>query len=67
MSNWLMQVLASEMSPKKVPSSATFFLIKMQQVKGLMSSEANEYWSMTIVYSYKGKLQESTIFLKKTY
>ena len=28
-----------------------FFLIKMRWVQGLMSSEANKYWGMTLIYN----------------
>ena len=44
----LIQVPASTMSPKQVPSAEHFFPIKMQWVQGLTSSEADKYWGMTV-------------------
>ena len=45
-----MQVLASAMSPEQAPSAEMFYLVKMQQVQGLMSSEVDEYQGMTVIY-----------------
>ena len=50
---WLTQVLASVLSPKLVLSAETFFFfIKMGQVWGLTSSEANKYWGMTAFFKH---------------
>ena len=39
----------SVMSPKQVLSAETFFLVKMQRIQGLMSSETTEYQGMTVL------------------
>ena len=39
--NQLKQVLASAVSPEQAWSAETFFLVKMQWVQGLVSSEAD--------------------------
>ena len=46
--SWLLQVLASAMSPEQVPSVKHVFLVKIWRVQGLISSEGNEYRAMTV-------------------
>ena len=47
--SWLIQIVASVTCPKQVPHVLKhFFLIKIWRVQGLMSSEAEAYWGMSV-------------------
>ena len=46
------QVLISETSGQQAPSAETYFLVKMEQVPGLMTSLANKYQQGTMSTLY---------------
>ena len=48
------------MGVNQVLSAETFYLVKMQQVPGVMSSEANKYRGTTVLKYDSGFLQEAT-------
>ena len=50
------QVLASVTNGEQVPSAEIFFLVKMRQELGLMSSEAGECQDTTVIKKRKRDL-----------